>query len=1076
MASRPLSVRELWNKWRKERSFYEQSEVGTGVQVFVKDVLKSPEVFALRVGLNSTTLQEREYEFLEERTSKGSRRPDVTVFVSPEIVIPVEVERYKNIEAGKAQLLLYQSDLDKKYGILTDGYTWRFYNNNIYSEQNLKDILQNTDKFLEFWREYTKPEKYYLSFFEEQGQLSLLKGAHELPVEENRQLFFEDMTKLISSFTLKLDIEGYLKQLPEKEKSKRAIEITYAYIIQFVLYKTLVDNEFDDFRSKYKSLVRKIHEYLQTDRFKDVLGCIEGISTKISKNIYRPFSEEQEFITQTVIDLYHKPSNELHDVSPWLDIFIFIKKYSFADVRNEIFGYIYENYLTALYEQQKKGQYFTDPAVVNFMLDQVGYIPRAIRKRLDDDRDKISLVDPSCGSGTFLYSAVNTIIRAFGDDSKQTAKRIENLVNKNIFGLDIGEFPLYLAEMNILMRMLPLIVNEKYNNPVDKKIKVFKTRDSIAEFMDTSLRIHDIGAAAQKHKGQEFFAFEKELDIGYSSYVRDERDLEEMKRSLEQRPRCPRRRFDFVIGNPPYVGYNECSTQGIPVFGLLKKKEVKLNDVYGVNLHSIPSRQKKYAPKPNLYAFFIALGLALLKDNGKLCYIIPQTVLTASDLDVVRYHLAKFTTIEKIIILTGKMFVGRGIKQNKPVTTSSLIFVARRALPRNSHKVKINYYEDPNDQIEACLQNISKGRKVRKTTVPQKTLLERVENWNFIKHPKAILDFMDKYDQNTQDIAVYYNHNLAERQFQSRFYIDGGGKINDHLISRDSDCGYEIFDYKKNDYDRLTISPGREYYPRNGDITFPHGSQGVVTFQQECKIIWRTKNPVRFQFCDRELLLVNNQSLVISSNNREEIVYLLCLLNSRVNRLILEKNLFQKNEQAFLVAITPIKTFVRVPQIRQDNQHIKKEIVKRAEEMLRFEAIKLGDLVDFSAVMRQRFDTLSVKGNNLVLCKDGKESKLRLKTKKSLAQKTLLEWYSSSELKLSQREILLSELRSLPVIDVEKQSALSHYVDDLVFALYFHIPLPNIGLNNAREINQTCRKSRFYKVLASSSEFSGDTR
>ena len=699
MASRPLSVRELWNKWRKERSFYEQSEVGTGVQVFVKDVLKSPEVFALRVGLNSTTLQEREYEFLEERTSKGSRRPDVTVFVSPEIVIPVEVERYKNIEAGKAQLLLYQSDLDKKYGILTDGYTWRFYNNNIYSEQNLKDILQNTDKFLEFWREYTKPEKYYLSFFEEQGQLSLLKGAHELPVEENRQLFFEDMTKLISSFTLKLDIEGYLKQLPEKEKSKRAIEITYAYIIQFVLYKTLVDNEFDDFRSKYKSLVRKIHEYLQTDRFKDVLGCIEGISTKISKNIYRPFSEEQEFITQTVIDLYHKPSNELHDVSPWLDIFIFIKKYSFADVRNEIFGYIYENYLKALYEQQKKGQYFTDPAVVNFMLDQVGYIPRAIRKRLDDDRDKISLVDPSCGSGTFLYSAVNTIIRAFGDDSKQTAKRIENLVNKNIFGLDIGEFPLYLAEMNILMRMLPLIVNEKYNNPVDKKIKVFKTRDSIAEFMDTSLRIHDIGAAAQKHKGQEFFAFEKELDIGYSSYVRDERDLEEMKRSLEQRPRCPRRRFDFVIGNPPYVGYNECSTQGIPVFGLLKKKEVKLNDVYGVNLHSIPSRQKKYAPKPNLYAFFIALGLALLKDNGKLCYIIPQTVLTASDLDVVRYHLAKFTTIEKIIILTGKMFVGRGIKQNKPVTTSSLIFVARRALPRNSHKVKINYYEDPNDQI-----------------------------------------------------------------------------------------------------------------------------------------------------------------------------------------------------------------------------------------------------------------------------------------------------------------------------------------------------------------------------------------
>jgi hypothetical protein len=127
-----------------------------------------------------------------------------------------------------------------------------------------------------------------------------------------------------------------------------------------------------------------------------------------------------------------------------------------------------------------------------------------------------------------------------------------------------------------------------------------------------------------------------------------------------------------VIANPPYVGYNESSSQGILIFNLLKKQEVKLNDIYGVNLHSIPSRHKKYAPKPNLYAFFVALGLALLKDNAKLCYIIPQTILTAGDLDVLRYHLAKYTTIEKIITFSGKMFIGRGIKQNKPFATSEV--------------------------------------------------------------------------------------------------------------------------------------------------------------------------------------------------------------------------------------------------------------------------------------------------------------------------------------------------------------------------------------------------------------------
>ena len=58
-----------------------------------------------------------------------------------------------------------------------------------------------------------------------------------------------------------------------------------------------------------------------------------------------------------------------------------------------------------------------------------------------------------------------------------------------------------------------------------------------------------------------------------------------------------------------------------------------------------PNNGKKYAPKPNLYAFFIALGLALLKNDGKMAYIIPQTILTETDYDVLRYHLANRTTI-----------------------------------------------------------------------------------------------------------------------------------------------------------------------------------------------------------------------------------------------------------------------------------------------------------------------------------------------------------------------------------------------------------------------------------------------
>lgn len=616
MGSGPMTISELKAKWRKEKKHYSKREIGSGVQIFVKDVLKSPEVFGLKGGLNSTKSEDRKDEFLEEKKTKGARRADVTIFISPEIIIPVEVEKYGNIDAGKGQLLQYQIDLEKKYGILTDGYTWRFYINNVFTEYTQETLFGKPDLFLEFWREYIKPEQYYLFFFEELGQLSLLQKTEELPVEENREIFFEDITRLISSFKKKLDIEGYLKDVPEKERGKRAVEITYAYIIQFILYKTLVDNEFDEFPAEYKTLVEAIHGHLKENRFKDILGCIDSISVGISKNIYRPFSKEQEFIREKLMELYHEPRNELHDVSPWLDIFVFVKKYNFAEVRNEIFGYIYENYLKALYEDKKKGQYFTDPAVVNFMLEEVGYQSEKIREGIA--LDKISVIDPACGGGTFLYSAVDALVRALAPDSEKLAKKTEELVNNNVFGLDIAEFPLYLAEMNILMRMLPLIINEKYNNPVEKKIKVFKTRDSIAEFMDTALRntIHDIDVAAQKMNGQ-IFLFKEKLDLGYSSYVRDEDDLKEMKDSLEDWPKCPRRRFDFVVGNPPYVGYNECSKQKLLVIRLIQEKKAEMSNIYGVNLNTVPGRIKPYSPKPNLYAFFIAVGLALLKDGAR---------------------------------------------------------------------------------------------------------------------------------------------------------------------------------------------------------------------------------------------------------------------------------------------------------------------------------------------------------------------------------------------------------------------------------------------------------------------------
>jgi len=226
------------------------------------------------------------------------------------------------------------------------------------------------------------------------------------------------------------------------------------------------------------------------------------------------------------------------------------------------------------------------------MLQQIGFTSDEIKERYNRDKNRISLIDPACGSGTFLYSAVNEIIKSFANHSEEKSKQIEEIVNNNIFGLDIEEFPLYLAEMSILMRMLTLIITEKYNNPVLKKIKVFKTKDSIAEFLDTGLKntMRDI-EVMKARVGQLSMGF-KELDLGYKSYVREKTDLEEMKKSLEELPKIPRRRFDYVISNPPYVGYNEASKQRVLVIKFIQEKKAQMSNIYGVNLNTVPIRTK----------------------------------------------------------------------------------------------------------------------------------------------------------------------------------------------------------------------------------------------------------------------------------------------------------------------------------------------------------------------------------------------------------------------------------------------------------------------------------------------------
>jgi hypothetical protein len=1045
----PKSIKELQEIWETNKEGFQKHELGK-LQDYIKDIFECNRLFALTYGDLRKSNKKRKNEFTRETTKEGSgsRRADIVIFIDGEdIVIPVEVEKFGNIKAGEVQILQYQTDWRKKYGILTDGYEWRLYFDRWYDTFYLQDILDKKSDFWEKWKQYINQETYYDMTFNPKGQLQLFETERLNPcTPENRPFFFNDITTLLSTFKTKISA---LVPLFAKE-DRQAIETTYSYVIQFILYKVLIDNNYKKLENEYETFREWIKKALQTKAYNEIIKGIKKIAEYIYKNIYEPFRQKQEDINKRLIEQLKK-SPTLDDIAPWLDIILFIDRYDFSDIRNELFGFVYENYLKELYQDENKGQYFTDPAVVNFMLEELGYTKEAICK---SDGKNISIIDPSCGAGTFLYSATLAIKEAFDKGNKTTSEKIENLVNNNIFGLDIEEFPLFLAEMNILMQLLPVVVTMKYSNPINEKLKLFITKDSIDEFLDTSI-----------NNGNDDHNYNNGLFDGLNqgntpTYMRDRKDLVEMFKSLEG-DLSNRQRFDYVIGNPPYIGYNKCTNLPFAIKIKDKNSKFTMGNVYGVNLNTVPHRVKPYPPKPNLFAFFIALGLGLLKEKGKICYIIPQTILTAGDLDVLRYHLSKYTTIEKIITFEGNLFIGRGIKQNKPIPTSSLIFIAKNTKPQNNHFVKVvNYLPYPNKQAESFDAYFRSNNKDVKN-IKQTDLLNNLDNWTFIKQDICFYNFLSIYKNNSNTIENWRKLVLND---YDEFCFDVGFILDKQYYSTNQNNKYPILDFKQSiGYSKMLF---KEYYPKNKNKIQLTRNSRYATLDHKYNIVCRIKNFQKFMLIFEPIIFNMGQAAIIATDNKNEAFFLFALLNSLLNYKILEINNKTENEKEFLVSIKTIKQYIRIPKITANNKQIKAEIIKQTEALLDLEKLVINDLVDFPSTTMQAFDFVRVENNNLVLTSGNKDKVGKIKRGKSdIVKSAITDEYFSKSYIIPNKEINITELRSLTAIDYDEQKKIKGYIDDLVFALYFDLSIDNLGIENNDNIHKTVSKNEFYSLV-----------
>lgn len=115
-------------------------------------------------------------------------------------------------------------------------------------------------------------------------------------------------------------------------------------------------------------------------------------------------------------------------------------RFDFTSIRGDILTGIYDRFLDPK-QRKAQGEYYTPPSIARYMLDRLGLAPN----------DKV--LDPSCGSGTFLIERYQ---QAVGEDADRGLATYEAAcaVIQNTAGNDLNPFSAVLSQIQLLWHLL----------------------------------------------------------------------------------------------------------------------------------------------------------------------------------------------------------------------------------------------------------------------------------------------------------------------------------------------------------------------------------------------------------------------------------------------------------------------------------------------------------------------------------------------------------------------------------------------------------------------------------------------
>ncbi len=262
-----------------------------------------------------------------------------------------------------------------------------------------------------------------------------------------------------------------------------------------------------------------------------------------------------------------------------------LTRYNFSAIEADVLGNIYEQYLGHILRKsdkrakiteshihrKKQGIYYTPTYIVDYIIRNT--VCELLKDKKTDPK-KLRVLDPACGSGSFLIKAFDLLYKQckdndegysqtkFDSNGKLYTAKTEFLQN-NIFGVDLDKQAVEIAQLNLLLK----IAEKGHRLPL----------------LQENIRCGNSLIDDNNIAGDKTFNWNNRF-----KQIMDEGG------------------FDVIVGNPPYIRSRN----------LKKEDRLFFSKYYESSFRTF-----------DIYLFFIEKAITLLKKGGYFGFIIPYSFL-----------------------------------------------------------------------------------------------------------------------------------------------------------------------------------------------------------------------------------------------------------------------------------------------------------------------------------------------------------------------------------------------------------------------------------------------------------------